>query len=81
MYSPACKNVKYTPKITVATSPCKPLARSPSIKAWWAQVTVTPDASSTAVLRRGISKGFKGSIPTGGQQDPNSGLGAKLLWK
>jgi len=44
-------------------------------------VTVTPEASNTAVFRSGIAKGFKGSIPIGGQQQPISGVGARLLWK
>jgi hypothetical protein len=48
---------------------------------WWAQVTVTPDASRTAVLRRGTLNGFKGIIPIGGQQQPISGVGDRLLWK
>jgi hypothetical protein len=55
--------------------------RFPSINLWWAQVTVTPDASRTAVLRRGTLKGFKGLIPIGGQQHPISGVGDRLLWK
>jgi hypothetical protein len=44
-------------------------------------VTVTPDARSTAVFNRGTLKGLMGVIPTGGQQQPSSGVGAKLLWK
>lgn len=56
-------------------------SRSPSIKVWWAQVTATPEARSTAVFSKGIENGFKGSIPIGGQQQPSSGLGARLLWK
>ena len=47
---------------------------------WWAQVTVTPEASSTAVFSRGTSKGSKGVIPAGGQQPPSSGVGARLEW-
>lgn len=42
---------------------------------------MTPDASSTAVLRSGIAKGLIGVIPVGGQVHPKSGVGAKLLWK
>ena len=30
------------------------------ITLWWAQVTVTPDAKRTAVLRRGMEKGLIG---------------------
>ena len=47
---------------------------------WWAHVTVTPDARSTAVLRRGTSNGSKGVMPAGGQQPPSSGVGARLEW-
>lgn len=47
---------------------------------WCAQVTVTPDANSTAVFSRGTSKGSRAVIPVGGQQPPNSGVGAKLEW-
>jgi hypothetical protein len=47
---------------------------------WWAHVTVTPDARRTAVLRSGTSKGSKVVMPVGGQQPPNSGVGARLAW-
>ena len=43
-------------------------------------MTVTPDASRTAVLSRGTSKGSKGVMPEGGQQEPSSGVGARLEW-
>lgn len=33
------------------------------------------------MFNRGTLKGFKGLIPTGGQQHPSSGVGARLLWK
>jgi hypothetical protein len=33
------------------------------------------------VFKRGTAKGFKGEIPVGGQIQPNSGVGARLLWK
>ena len=54
--------------------------RSPSMMLWWAQVTVTPDARSTAVFSSGTSKGSKVVIPVGGQQPPSSGVGARLEW-
>lgn len=44
-------------------------------------MTVTPDARSTPVLRRGIENGLIGVIPVGGQVQPISGVGARLLWK
>lgn len=47
---------------------------------WWAQVTVTPEARRTAVFSRGTSNGLRVVIPVGGQQPPNSGVGAKLEW-
>jgi hypothetical protein len=53
----------------------------PSINLWWAQVTVTPEARSTAVFNNGIAKGFKTEIPVGGQAHPNSVVGDRELWK
>lgn len=55
--------------------------RFPARMLWWAQVTVTPDESRTAVLRRGTRKGLIGLIPVGGQDTPSSMVGARLLWK
>lgn len=55
--------------------------RLPSISLWWAHVTVTPEANRTAVFRSGTLNGLIGVIPTGGQQQPSSGVGARLLWK
>lgn len=52
-----------------------------STNLWWAHVTVTPEARRTAVFKSGTEKGFKGVIPVGGQAQPNSGVGASLLWK
>lgn len=57
------------------------LIRFCSNNLWWAHVTVTPDASNTAVLSKGTLNGFKGVIPVGGQAHPNSGVGERLLWK
>lgn len=53
----------------------------PSISLWCAHVTVTPDASSTAVFSRGTLNGLIGVTPIGGQQHPSSVAGAILLWK
>jgi len=50
-----------------------------SKRLWCAQVTVTPDARSTAVFRRGTLNGFSGVMPVGGQQHPSSGVGDNLL--
>lgn len=41
---------------------------------------VTPDASSTAVFRRGTSIGLRGKMPVGGHCPPVCGVGAKLEW-
>jgi len=81
IYSPAWRNVKYAPNLTVMVSAWMAFVRFPSINLWCAQVTVTPEAKSTAVFSRGIENGFNGLIPTGGQQQPNSGVGESLLWK
>lgn len=80
-YSPACRKVKYIPNPTVIDKAWIALVRSPSIRLWWAHVTVTPEARRTAVFRRGTLNGFRGVIPIGGQQHPSSGVGARLLWK
>lgn len=53
--------------------------RLDSIKLWWAQVTVTPEAKRTAVFSRGTLNGLRGLIPAGGQQHPSSGVGDSLL--
>ena len=47
---------------------------------WCAQVTVTPEAKSTAVFNKGTSKGSRVEIPVGGQHPPSSGVGARLEW-
>ena len=41
---------------------------------------MTPEASRTAVFKRGTSKGSRVVIPVGGQQPPSSGVGARLEW-
>lgn len=48
---------------------------------WWAYVTVTPEASRTAVFSRGTENGLIGHTPLGGQLQPSSIVGARLLWK
>lgn len=55
--------------------------RFPERILWWAQVTVTPEDKSTAVLSRGTKNGLIGVIPVGGHETPNSIVGASLLWK
>lgn len=43
---------------------------SPCSRLKWDQVSAAPEVSSSIVLSRGISQGFLGSIPTGGQTPP-----------
>ena len=52
-----------------------------SIKLWWAQVTVIPEASKIAVFNKGIWNGLNEIIPAGGHDAPNSIAGERLLWK
>lgn len=80
-YSPACRIVKYTPSLIVRARACIVFLRSISSKLWCAQVTVTPDANSTAVFSSGTLNGFSGLIPVGGHAQPSSGVGDRLLWK
>jgi len=73
--------VKYRPREIVNVSAWIVFFRFVSISLWCAHVTVTPDASRTAVFSSGTLNGFKGLIPVGGQAHPNSGVGDNLLWK
>lgn len=68
-------------KITVYTSPEIAPFLSPATIAWCDQVTVAPELSSIIVFKKGICQASKGSIPIGGQTDPNSGVGETLEWK
>lgn len=52
----------------------------PFIIVWCDHVMVAPDESSTAVLSRGTSIGFRGLIPVGGHSAPSSGVGTRLTW-
>jgi len=81
IYSPAWRNVKYSPSATVIIRAWTVLARLCSSNLWWAHVTVTPEASRTAVLSKGTLNGFSGVIPVGGHAQPSSGVGDRLLWK
>ena len=73
--------MKYTPKMIVTSNASWDLEKSPSISAWCAQVTLTPEESKIIVFIRGTLKGSKASIPIGGHKQPSSTLGDKLLWK
>jgi len=80
-YSPAWSTVKYIPRRTVIINAWIVFIRLFSRSLWCAHVTVTPDASNTAVFRSGTLNGLRGYTPDGGQQHPSSGVGDKLLWK
>lgn len=80
-YSIACKAVNIKPSVTVKAKLIIASFLLPLIIPWWAQVTVAPELTKTAVFNNGIEKGSKGSIPLGGQTAPISIVGTKLLWK
>lgn len=81
LYSPNWRNVKYAPRRIVINSAWITFFRSPSINLWCAHVTVTPEASRTAVLRSGTLNGFRAVTPVGGHEQPMSGVGLEDLWK
>lgn len=60
---------------------CFALEKLPSIKAWWDQVTLTPEDSKIIVFMRGTFQGLNASRPKGGHEHPSSILGERLLWK
>jgi len=65
----------------VINKDCEASLCIPHIRAWWDQVTVTPDLKRIKVLRSGTSNALKVKIDTGGQTFPISGVGLNLLWK
>jgi hypothetical protein len=73
--------VKITANTTVMIIPNRVPRRLPSISEWCAYVTLAPDDRSRIVFNNGISKGFNGSIPAGGQCVPSSTVGARAEWK
>lgn len=72
--------MKYRPRIVVRVSACVASLCFPNIMAWWAHVTVMPEARRTAVFKSGTSIGFRGKMPLGGHCPPSSGVGARLEW-
>jgi len=52
-----------------------------SRRPWCAHVTVTPEANRIAVFSNGICIGLNGWIAVGGQVDPSSIVGDKLVRK
>ena len=81
IYSFPWRKVKYTPRETVRKIAFMASVLERERIAWWAQVTDTPDARRTAVLRRGTAKGLMGVMPVGGQVQPREQQGERLLWK
>lgn len=81
MYSCTWRYVKYPPRSTVTTSPHTTPLLSWARSLWWAQVTLTPDETSTTVFRSGTEKVSRPTTPTGGQQEPSSTAGPIELWK
>lgn len=69
MYSYACRHMNVAPRMTVSSMPWMTCARLPSRSAWCAQVSVTPEVSSSAVLMVGIGHGpivvNGGTVPAG----------------
>lgn len=57
MYSYAWKPMNVKPRMIVSSRPWITCARLPSRSAWWAQVSVTPEVSRSAVLIVGIGHG------------------------
>jgi hypothetical protein len=51
------------PKIIVSDRPPTASFSLPLIIAWWAQVTVAPELSKTAVFNKGTENGFSGLTP------------------
>ena len=70
--------VKYTPNATVMINPTVVWLKSPTISAWCAQVTLTPEDTRMIVFNKGTPKGLKGITPAGGHTEPTSTLGANL---
>lgn len=56
-YSTPWRAVNRIANTNVIAVPNNVAFRSPSIKAWWAYVTVAPDESSRIVFNNGIAKG------------------------
>lgn len=71
--------VKYTPRKMVTSNASWDLVKSPSISAWCAHVTLTPEESKIIVFIKGTLNGSKESTPIGGHKHPNSTLGDSLL--
>jgi len=49
------------------------------MRAWWAQVTLTPEESKMIVFIKGTLNGSNASSPRGGHKHPSSTFGDNLL--
>ena len=79
LYSKYCTKVKKKPKKIVNK---KKIFLSLLVnKLWWAHVIVRPLVNRILVFKRGIWKGSRERIEKGGQVEPISFEGVKLLWK
>ena len=72
---------KYTPNKIVIIRDWDALEKIPSIRAWCAHVTLTPEERRIIVFIKGTVQELNASTPIGGQEQPNSMLGERLLWK
>ena len=81
LYSLSWRRVKYNPRKIVSVRLWIASVWCLSVSLWWAHVTVTPEARSRAVFKRGAQNVGIVEMPVGGQQQPISGVGASLLWK
>ena len=70
--------MKNTAKAMVRIKAYMPCCLFPTTIAWCAHVTEAPDERRITVFKKGISHGFKTSIPFGGHTAPISTVGAKL---
>ena len=57
------------------------LEKFPSISEWCDHVTLTPEDNKIIVFIKGTFQGLNASTPKGGQEQPSSTFGDRLLWK
>lgn len=80
-YSISCSAEKYIPSKIVNIVDRIAIFRLPDNRLWWASVTEIPELNRIAVFSSGMLSGSIVWIPIGGQVQPNSGVGVRLLWK
>jgi hypothetical protein len=81
MYSNPWKAENTVPNVIVVFSDVRALLNFLFSKAWWHQVTDTPEDNKRMVLRSGMLIGLNGLISLGAQDCPSSTVGEILLWK